>query len=148
MSGRITTPFFDKICGKTKKKNNYHFQNFVLPSITLNLKQALTSSASGSVGWLAASIMNLALISFAFSLLSDKKNNVWLKIHTFKTNIKEKEYLIISPRNKILFAFKIYFRGKFLVSEYFDKKRASVMTNRPVDDTSKGCWNENITVLN
>ena len=33
-----------------------------------DFKNELTSSASGSVGWLAASIINLAVMSFAFSL--------------------------------------------------------------------------------
>jgi hypothetical protein len=71
MSGRMRTPFLDRICRRNSERKHFRqMVHFVAVGVFVCqiLSDVLASSASGSVGWFAASMMYFALISFALSL--------------------------------------------------------------------------------
>ena len=64
MSGRITTPFFDKICGKTKKKKQLSFPKFCV-AVYNSKPQAGTNLISLRVSWMVGSFNN----EFGFNII-------------------------------------------------------------------------------
>lgn len=67
----------------------------------------LTSSASGSVGWFAASMMNLALISFAFSLQQMKRIYLNLKVTDIFRVLETKQIKKLGLSHNICVSYKV-----------------------------------------
>jgi hypothetical protein len=57
-------------------------------------------------------------------------------------------YLIIIQEILFHLQLKYILEERSLRLNILMRREAPVMKNKPVDDTSKGCWNENVTVLN